>query len=103
MQRRKCTIYNGTLGNYMRYLCFCLFKLFIFICCLSEQVTCAFLADRNNEEIHRINPFPSQKNNSKFLIRFRFEGYRCKSDTLIFALRVVLNYAYSPFLSFFKF
>ena len=37
---------------------------------------------------------------STFLIRYRFQEYRCKSGIVIFAWRIALHYAYSPFSSF---
>ena len=33
-----------------------------------------------------------------FSIRWRFQGYRCKSDIVIFELWVLWNYPYSPFM-----
>ena len=35
---------------------------------------------------------------STFLIRWRYQGYRCKTSIVIVAWRVTWNYAYSPFL-----
>ena len=68
----------------IKYSCFCLFKLFIFICGFSTAVICAFLFMRNNGEIHRITLVESDT----FLIKSRFHCYLCKSDIDIFASRV---------------
>ena len=69
---------------------------FWFVLTLQKWLT-QFLLIRYNGEIHRIKNFLSQKNDvsSTLLIRLRFQGYRCKSGTEIFAWRVMK--AYTPF------
>ena len=92
MQRWKCPIYNGTLMhvNFVYLICS-----FWFVLTLQKWLT-QFLI-RYNGEIHRNKNFLSQKNDvsSTLLIRLRFQGYRCKSGTEIFAWRVMK--AYTPF------
>ena len=88
MQRWQCPIYNGTLESFVeqawiRYQCFCFFKLFIFICGFFLIVTCEFLVIRSNGATHEF--------------RLRFQRYLCKSDIAILAWKVTWNYAFSPF------
>ena len=88
IQRWQCPIYNGTLESFVdqawiRYQCFCFFKLFIFICGFFLIVTCEFLVIRSNGATHEF--------------RLRFQRYLCKSDIAILAWKVTWNYAYSPF------
>ena len=80
----------------IRYLCFCLFKLFIFICGFSTKLKWLanlFIYMRSNGEIYRNKHFSSQKTTSSTL---RFQG-RCTSDIAILAWSVTWNYANSPF------
>ena len=49
------------------------------------------------EKLAEINIFRDRKISVYLLIRLRFQGYRCKSGIVIFALRVTWNYAYSPY------
>ena len=51
------------------------------------------------EKLTEINTFKTEKTtvSSTFLIRFRFQGYLCKSGIDIFTWRVTWNYAYCTF------
>ena len=101
VQRQQCQInwqryngttvqrYNGNLDsffwasmNYISMLCF--LKIFFhlrFLCKRNLRIPCLLKA---TEKLF-------------FLIRLRFQGYRCKSGIAIFAWTVTWVYAYSPF------
>ena len=51
------------------------------------------------EKLSELNTFWVKKTTVffTFLIRLKFQGYRCKSNIDIFVLSVTWNYAYSPF------
>ena len=56
------TLKASSVQEWIRYPCFCFFKLFIFICDFSVKVTCAFLAFKiRNGEIIRVKHFSSNK------------------------------------------
>ena len=80
---------------WIRYSCFCFFELFIFICGLSAKVTYAFLVNKLSY-LQEWTPFELKKNDGIiphiFLFsRLCFQGYRCKSESVIFVLRFTRN------------
>jgi len=77
-----------------RYQYFCFFKLFNLICGFFAKVTWAFLVYKKQwRNSHKLTLSESDDKSSKFLIRLRSPGYRCKSDMAIFAWRFIWNYA----------
>ena len=77
---------------------FVFFKLIIFYWSFSAEA--AFLVYKKQwRNSQKINTFQVRKTtvSSTFFTRLRFQGYRNKSGVAIFAWRVTLNYAYSPF------
>ena len=81
---------------WIRYPCFCFFKLFIFIWGFSMNVTWAFLLIRTKQwrNYQNLTLFESTKLFCTFLIRFKFRGWSCTSGIAIFAWRFTWNYAY---------
>ena len=81
---------------WIKYQCFCFFKLFIFIL-RDLRIACLLVT---MEKFSEITTFWVRKNmlSFTFLIRLGFQGYRCKSGIAIFALRL-----YSPLNTLFKF
>ena len=86
---------------WIRSSCFCFWKLFVFPCGFSAKMTCAFLAYQKDWRNYQNQTlfFRVRKTtlSSKFLIRLRFQGNRCKSGISIFAWRVTWYYNYSSF------
>ena len=60
--------------------------IFYLICGFSAKVTCSFL-------FHKKQWRNSGENE---LFRLRFQGYRCKTDIVLFVWKVTWNYVYSP-------
>ena len=99
MQRWQCQIFNGTLETLLwskiSLLEKCLFLWVSPLPLINEKCAGYICRETANEN----KQFKETKTliSDSYLIRHSFQGYRCKSDTSIFAWRVTLHYAYSPF------